>query len=381
MKAFITPTYTFTPGAAGVGTVDLSAISSFDIKRLIAVINQTRGVVIYSTADVSLKYVSEASGIVTLSADTSTHSSADNLQIIYDSVDDFATSAKQDLAKAVLDSLKANSDSMVSKDFATGAKQDAIKALFPTSIGQKTLAGSLSVGIASDQPSLPVSVESLLQSSLTAGSLNADLIPSVDVSKYAYVSLQVTGTWAGVLSVQGSNDNSTWSAVNLQALTSGSSGVTSTISINTLAVAPIFFKYLRVRMTSYTSGTANGAAYFSATGPDSLGADTVLQAGTWSVNTTASSVTGTITSAQVTVGTTAVRATVAGTAPNSQRKYLCIKPSKNNTGAIYFGPSTVTTSSGLEIIGPDYREFNFDAGDFYLISDTAGQTVEIIEKA
>jgi len=90
---------------------------------------------------------------------------------------------------------------------------------------------------------------------------------------------------------------------------------------------------------------------------------------------------GTITHAQVTVGLTAVRATVAGASPNNNRRKLIIKPSKNNTGSIYFGSSTVTTANGLEIIGPDRLEFEHDHADWYLISDTAGQVVEIIEVA
>jgi hypothetical protein len=39
----------------------------------------------------------------------------------------------------------------------------------------------------------------------------------------------------------------------------------------------------------------------------------------------------------------------------------------------------VTTSNGLEIIGPDRLEFELDSSDYYLISDTAAQVVEIIE--
>lgn len=88
---------------------------------------------------------------------------------------------------------------------------------------------------------------------------------------------------------------------------------------------------------------------------------------------------GTITNSQVTVGLTAVRATVSGSAPSASRKKLMIKPSKNNSGSIYLGSSSVSISNGLEIIGPDRLEFNLDASDFYLISDTAGQVVEIIE--
>jgi len=90
---------------------------------------------------------------------------------------------------------------------------------------------------------------------------------------------------------------------------------------------------------------------------------------------------GTITQTQKSVGTSAVRATVSGSAPSATRKRLLIKPSKNNTGAIFFGSSAVTTANGLEIIGPDTREFILDASDYYLISDTAAQVVEIIEVA
>jgi hypothetical protein len=88
---------------------------------------------------------------------------------------------------------------------------------------------------------------------------------------------------------------------------------------------------------------------------------------------------GTVTNAQATVGTSAVRATVSGSAPNAARKRLSIKPSKNNTGSIYYGSSSVTTANGLEIIGPDRLDFTFDASDYYLISDTAAQVVEIVE--
>lgn len=94
----------------------------------------------------------------------------------------------------------------------------------------------------------------------------------------------------------------------------------------------------------------------------------------------AASVAGTVTTAHITVGTSAVRATVAGTAPSATRKKLMIKPNKNNTGAIYLGASGVTTANGFEIIGPDRLEFEFDAGDYFLISDTAAQSVDILEK-
>lgn len=84
MKKFITPTYTFTPGISGVGSVNVSGIASFNIKRLVSIINQTRGIVIYSTASPSLKYTNVSGTTVTLNFDTSAQNAADNLQIIYE---------------------------------------------------------------------------------------------------------------------------------------------------------------------------------------------------------------------------------------------------------------------------------------------------------
>jgi hypothetical protein len=84
MKAFISPTYTFTPGASGVGTVNLSGIIGFNIKYLVAIINQTRGVIIYSTANASLRFTNVTGTTVTLFADTTGQSSGDVLQVIYE---------------------------------------------------------------------------------------------------------------------------------------------------------------------------------------------------------------------------------------------------------------------------------------------------------
>lgn len=84
MKKFITPTYTFTPGASGVGTVNLSGITGFNVKNLVAIINQTAGVVIYSTGSQTLKYTNVTGTTVTLFFDTTGMSSGDTLQVIYE---------------------------------------------------------------------------------------------------------------------------------------------------------------------------------------------------------------------------------------------------------------------------------------------------------
>jgi hypothetical protein len=83
-------------------------------------------------------------------------------------------------------------------------------------------------------------------------------------------------------------------------------------------------------------------------------------------------------SAKLTVGTNAVRATYDGNPPATTRKKLYIKGTIGNTGKIFVGGASVTTSNGMEIVGPDRVEFD-GPGDFYVISDTAGQSVEILE--
>ena len=83
MKEFITPQYIFSPGASGVGFVNLLGIEQFDVARLVAIINQTRGIIIYSTASTSNKYTSVSDTTVYLNFDTSTQSPNDQLQIIY----------------------------------------------------------------------------------------------------------------------------------------------------------------------------------------------------------------------------------------------------------------------------------------------------------
>lgn len=84
MKDFLPTSYTFTPGASGVGTISL-AIANFDPKRLVAIINQTRGAVIYATGSTDTRYTAISGNLLTLNVDTSTHSASDTIQVIYNS--------------------------------------------------------------------------------------------------------------------------------------------------------------------------------------------------------------------------------------------------------------------------------------------------------
>jgi hypothetical protein len=84
MKDFITPSLTFTPGASGIGNVDLYGIAGFDVKRLVSIINQTTGTIIYSTADTALRYTQVIGTTVYLNFDTATMSGANTIQVVYD---------------------------------------------------------------------------------------------------------------------------------------------------------------------------------------------------------------------------------------------------------------------------------------------------------
>ena len=88
-----------------------------------------------------------------------------------------------------------------------------------------------------------------------------DLIGSLDVSAYKFVSLQLTGTWAGTVKFQGSNDNGTFYNIAVQVPDGLATPYVTQMSSVNLVKIPIIFKYLRVRVTAYTSGTMEGVAF------------------------------------------------------------------------------------------------------------------------
>lgn len=88
MKNLITPSYTFTPGASGVGTIDTNIVN-FDIKLLYAIINVTRETIIYTPAISGRGYTNLSGDIITLEFSTTGMNSGDILQFIYDSTADY----------------------------------------------------------------------------------------------------------------------------------------------------------------------------------------------------------------------------------------------------------------------------------------------------
>lgn len=92
----------------------------------------------------------------------------------------------------------------------------------------------------------------------------------------------------------------------------------------------------------------------------------------------------TITNAAITVGTSAVRLTVSGSAPSSTRVVLVATPDTASTATFYIGTSTVTNSGatrGIEIAAGQSFIANNDAGDYWIVSSIASQTVTVMEQA
>lgn len=80
MKYMLTGNYPFDPAAK---TVDFTSVSGFDLKSLIAIVNQTAGVVIYSPVSPSAGGTL-AGSVLTLAYDTTAMHSGDTLLVFYD---------------------------------------------------------------------------------------------------------------------------------------------------------------------------------------------------------------------------------------------------------------------------------------------------------
>jgi hypothetical protein len=132
----------------------------------------------------------------------------------------------------------------------------------------------------------------LEQNALSAGSLNADLVPSTDVSSYREAILQTAGAFVGTLTFQGSNDNITFFGLSVVDLVSNNS--TPNSGSASIYLIQTFPRYIRVRMTSYTSGTATGVLELRtvASGIALSSTNKSNQNGAWNVGSSASTGSG-----------------------------------------------------------------------------------------
>lgn len=222
----------------------------------------------------------------------------------------------------------------------------------------------------------------------SAGSLNADLIASTDVAGYSACVVQVLGTWVGTLTVQGSNDNSTFvSILNINTASPVTAPATS-ITANGIYFIPLFTKYLRVRMTAYTSGTATSSSLLETLNPQDLGTrrNSIISGNniagvssnldlTVSDTLNHSGVQG-----AVTVTTTATAANVSGS-NLADRKRLTIL--NNSSVTLYWGfTSGVTTSTGTPL--PPTQLISDAWGPnttIYLIAASGSREIRVTEAA
>lgn len=95
------------------------------------------------------------------------------------------------------------------------------------------------------------------QSVNSASALNVDLL-DIDATQFRAISAQITGTFSGTVSWQGSNDGGvTWVALSAPSVAAtGSSYVASTTAPG-MWLIPVSCRRVRLRMTAYTSGTAS----------------------------------------------------------------------------------------------------------------------------
>lgn len=277
--------------------------------------------------------------------------------------------------------------------------------------GQKTMANSLPVAIASDQSAIPISAAALPLPAgaataanqtnatqktqivdgsgnviaSTANAINANItnFPGTQPISGTVTVVQPTGTnLHAVLDATSTTAVTQATAANLNATVVQSSGTNLHVNVDNFpATQPISGTVTVTQATGTNLHTVVDSGTITAV----TAITNALPAGTNTIGavTTATPTAGTVTQAAVTVGTTAVRATVSGSAPSATRKLLVISPDPASTATFYVGSSTVTNSGatrGPAIVAGQSFIANNDAGDYFIISSTAAQTVEIMEQ-
>lgn len=118
----------------------------------------------------------------------------------------------------------------------------------------------------------------------SANTNNTNVFGPIDVSGYSSFSIQVSGTFSATMTTQGSNDGVNWLAIQFINANSTSTASASQIGGAGLFYGSTHFRYLRGRLTSYSSGTMSAVVEFY-THPVSYHttAFQAAQNGTWNV--------------------------------------------------------------------------------------------------
>lgn len=114
----------------------------------------------------------------------------------------------------------------------------------------------------------------------TGAALNATPIASTAVAQYDVATLALTGTWVASLLAEGSNDGTNWFTIPVQQINNLNALPQTVITGNGLYKIPVQFNNLRVRISSYTSGTVSANARISAIDGETLNPKATVEAGT-----------------------------------------------------------------------------------------------------
>ncbi|WP_267426370.1 hypothetical protein [Methylobacterium sp. GC_Met_2] len=100
MKTVLTSGYAFT---AATKTLDFTGSTGFDVRRLLAVLNLTRGALVYAVGTAGLGFSTLAGGnVLTLAFDTTAHANGDALMVLYDAT---STAAQDSSLQSILTAL------------------------------------------------------------------------------------------------------------------------------------------------------------------------------------------------------------------------------------------------------------------------------------
>lgn len=281
--------YTFN---AATKQITFTGYAAVQLSQILLITNTTAGTIIYNFAD-KLKGGEASGNVLTLAYDTASMNNADELQIYYDDPD-----AYQPVSLATTIAGEDNDN-------------DAIR----TEGTSKELIGS-------------------------AAATNEDLIPSTEVllAGFSRFSLQITGTWVGTITIGCSNDNQNFSnAITFNNASTTAGGATS-ITANGTYFGYINYKYIRVRMTSYTSGTATATLVVTSSpgGQQVIGA-LAAQSGFWTIHPA-------IAGSSAVSATNASASSVTILASNTSRRAAYIVNASDKIMYVKFGANASTVS-------------------------------------
>lgn len=305
MSKKLVTTYTFTPGAANVGTVAIAG--TYALESFLLITNVTTGDIIYQFNEPTKGgAVTTGGGNTTLTLETNTSAMQANhrLQVFIDDGLDAevtltnasveisndvgnavpisaaslplpsgaATSANQTTANSSLSSIDGKTPALVTGRVpvdGSGVTQPVSGPLTDTQLRATAVPVSGTVAISNSSVEIsndvgnPIPIGPSAQTNATgsASANNTDLI-SVACDSFRSVNFQITGTWVGTITSQVSNDNTNWFP--LGCFTASSQSFVSTATVNAINYGSLNgYQFFRLRFTAYTSGTASVIAYFN----------------------------------------------------------------------------------------------------------------------